>query len=124
MGVSVPVVESLGWRLIDVAQRSGRHLQGYGEHERFFNFCCPAAPESGVWFDATLQATERYGFYGIPFLSRRLSTIWRFDSFQQIRDSIKPFVRRQEEERNKYERERQAPALAGDPTHFAPDAYP
>ena len=68
--ISVPVVESLGWRLIDVARRSGDILgEKYASHDKWF---CFGSPAGEFWFDATLQRTERYGLYGISFLAQRL----------------------------------------------------
>eukprot|EP00961_Rhodomonas_salina_P012403 167116-Rhodomonas_salina.1 len=58
--ISVPVVESLGWTLQQVAMRSSDILgPAYAKHEQWFQFAAPAAPK-GVWFDASLQRTERY----------------------------------------------------------------
>eukprot|EP00732_Lithocolla_globosa_P004937 Lithocolla_globosa_v1_NODE_4789_length_1366_cov_7.829138.p1 type:complete len:329 gc:universal NODE_4789_length_1366_cov_7.829138:1264-278(-) len=94
--LSVPVIESLGWRLADVAERAPSVLGAkYENHERWFNFRTPASSR-GVWFDSDLQETERYGLWGIPFLSKRLERLYRFDSIQQMREAILPFVEHQE----------------------------
>ena len=110
--VTVPVVESLGWRLIDVAQRSAPVLgDSYDTHEKWFCFPSPAFAgagggdddgdddddEGGFWFDATLQRTERYGFYGIPFLGKRLQRLLVFNSMGEIQDALAPFARHQEQ---------------------------
>eukprot|EP00656_Telonema_subtile_P021246 TRINITY_DN2227_c0_g1_i1.p1 TRINITY_DN2227_c0_g1~~TRINITY_DN2227_c0_g1_i1.p1 ORF type:complete len:205 (-),score=46.84 TRINITY_DN2227_c0_g1_i1:106-720(-) len=93
--VSAPVVESLGWKLIDVAHRSGPILgERYGNHDKWFCFGSPAS-EDGIWFDATLQSTERYGFYGLPYLSKRLSRLFVFNSMQEIREAVAPWVQQQ-----------------------------
>mmetsp|Transcript_43715 Transcript_43715/g.93580 ORF Transcript_43715/g.93580 Transcript_43715/m.93580 type:complete len:357 (+) Transcript_43715:114-1184(+) len=81
--VSVPAVESLGLTLQEVAHRSGPYLgPRYADHDRWFLFPSPAVPE-GTWFDATLQRTERYGLYSIPFLQQRLQQLFRFASKEE-----------------------------------------
>lgn len=93
--MSVPVIESLGWRLIDVAARAGPILgPSYADHKRFFCFKTPAA-EDGIWFDAEDQRTERYSLYTLPFLAQRLQSHRVFNSFEVIRDAIAPFTEHQ-----------------------------
>jgi len=90
--LSVPAVESLGWTLKEVGNRAVNHLGAmYGDHTNWFCFPGPAAP-SGVWFDARLQRTERYGLYSVPHLRNRLLHLYVFDSIEQLRDSVEPFV--------------------------------
>ncbi|MGI9239415.1 MAG: hypothetical protein ACR2RV_01360 [Verrucomicrobiales bacterium] len=94
--LSVPVVESLGWRLLDVASMAPPFLGSrYAEHEPWFCFKSPSIP-SGVRFDATLQRTERYGLYSVPFLPQRLRAMWKFGSTDSITKAIQPFAEAQE----------------------------
>eukprot|EP01001_Neometanema_parovale_P007056 NODE_3380_length_1230_cov_26.087624_g3209_i0.p1 GENE.NODE_3380_length_1230_cov_26.087624_g3209_i0~~NODE_3380_length_1230_cov_26.087624_g3209_i0.p1 ORF type:complete len:346 (+),score=63.92 NODE_3380_length_1230_cov_26.087624_g3209_i0:58-1038(+) len=88
--VSVPVVESLGWRLIDVAHRSGDILgPRYADHEDWFHF-------QGVWFDSTRQETERYGLYTVPFLKDRMCSLRKFSTKEALMDSLKPYTLQQQ----------------------------
>jgi len=95
--LSCPKVESIGWTLQEVALQSGAVLEGdYSQHPPWFCFPAPAVP-SGVWFDGRWQRTERYGLYGVPFLSRRLQRLLVFDSDREIGEAVKPFADRQSE---------------------------
>jgi len=90
--LSVPAIESLGWTLQEVAQRSGQYLgPRYAEHEPWFCFPSPAAPK-GTWFDATLQRTERYGLFSVPHLRNRLRRLYVFDSVAELGRVVAPFV--------------------------------
>lgn len=90
--LSVPAVESVGWTLLDVANRAPEFLgPKYAGHERWFEFPSPAAPE-GTWFDSTLQRTERYGLYSVPHLRHRLRRLYAFDSLEELRSAVAPFV--------------------------------
>eukprot|EP00929_Paragymnodinium_shiwhaense_P009932 TRINITY_DN114357_c0_g1_i1.p1 TRINITY_DN114357_c0_g1~~TRINITY_DN114357_c0_g1_i1.p1 ORF type:complete len:362 (-),score=32.25 TRINITY_DN114357_c0_g1_i1:104-1141(-) len=90
--LSVPAVESVGWTLLEVAQRAPQFLgDKYLDHERWFKFPSPAVPE-GTWFDSTLQRTERYGLYSVPHLRNRLRRLYVFDSISELRGAVLPFV--------------------------------
>lgn len=89
--LSVPAVETLGWTLQEVAQRSAFLGSGYGSHDRWFRFKSPAAPE-GTWFDATTQRTERYGLYSVPHLHNRLRRLYVFNSVAELSRAVAPFV--------------------------------
>lgn len=90
--LSVPAVESLGWTLQEVALRSPTFLGlEFADHQPWFCFQSPAV-QQGVWFDGTLHRTERYGLFGVPFLSRRLRCLYVFDSLPELRDAVAPFV--------------------------------
>uniref|UniRef100_A0A0G4GW81 Uncharacterized protein n=1 Tax=Chromera velia CCMP2878 TaxID=1169474 RepID=A0A0G4GW81_9ALVE len=96
-GLSVPVIESCGWTLERVSAEAPEFLgDRYKGHEPWFRFCAPAAPE-GVWFDSTLQRTERYGLYTVPHLKARLQNIWRFSSLEELACAVKPFIVQQNE---------------------------
>lgn len=91
--LSVPAVESVGWTLYEVAQRSSEHLGAqYADHEQWFKFPSPAVPQ-GTWFDSMLQRTERYGLYSVPHLHSRLMNIYVFDNLSQLRAAVDPFVK-------------------------------
>jgi len=91
--LSVPAVESVGWTLNEVAQRSCDHLGSqYADHERWFKFPSPAVPQ-GTWFDSMLQRTERYGLYSVPHLHSRLMNIYVFDTLAQLKAAVNPFVK-------------------------------
>lgn len=94
--LSVPAVESLGWNMMDVANTVEDILgkQDSDHCEDWFNFAAPAVPESsgGVWLDARLQRTERFGLYTVPFLRRRLRNLYVFGSVREIESSVAPFV--------------------------------
>ena len=90
--LSVPAVESLGWTLKEVGNRAAGHLgPRYRDQEDWFCFPGLGAPE-GVWFDARLQRTERYGLYGVAQLRHRLRRLYVFDSIEQLQIAVKPFV--------------------------------
>jgi hypothetical protein len=97
--VSVPVLESLGWTLQRVAHEAPEFLgQRYANHEPWFEFPAPAAGKNGpVWFDATLQRTERYGMYTVPHLQQRLRHVWKFTDLAQVTQAVGPFVAAQRE---------------------------
>jgi len=98
----VPVVESLGWTVNDVAIRSGSILgPAYGTHKPWFLFPARAAPD-GIWFDATVQRTERYGLYTIPFLKDRLRRLWMFSSREELTEALIPFAQAQEAKKAKH----------------------
>uniref|UniRef100_A0A7S1KWJ5 Uncharacterized protein n=1 Tax=Neobodo designis TaxID=312471 RepID=A0A7S1KWJ5_NEODS len=93
--VAVPVIESCGWSLQRVAKEAPEFLgPRYADHAPWFNFKAPAAPD-GVWFDATVQRTERYGLYTVPHLRQRLMAVWRFDTADAVREAVAPFVEMQ-----------------------------
>ncbi|CAE7899016.1 unnamed protein product, partial [Symbiodinium microadriaticum] len=94
--VSVPIVESLGLRLSEVEVNAPPFLgPRYGPSgEGWFCFAAPAFPD-GVHFDRTVQETERYGLYSVPFLHRRLRRLWRYPSVADIGLAISPFAERQ-----------------------------
>jgi len=90
--LSVPAIESLGWTLQEVAERSGPYLgPEYSKHEPWFCFPSPAA-SNGTWFDATLQRTERYGLFSVPHLRNRLRRLYMFDSVAELGRAVAPFV--------------------------------
>lgn len=91
--VSCPKVESIGWTLQDVAERRVAVLGDSCRHDPWFCFPAPGYPE-GVWFDGRLQRTERYGLYGVPFLSQRLQRLVVFQSNDELRRALQPFARR------------------------------
>mmetsp|Transcript_82159 Transcript_82159/g.255114 ORF Transcript_82159/g.255114 Transcript_82159/m.255114 type:complete len:317 (-) Transcript_82159:71-1021(-) len=95
--VSCPRVESIGWTLQEVALQRGEVLADDGaDHPPWFLFPAPAVPQ-GVWFDGRRQRTERYGLYGVPFLSRRLRRLLVFGSVAELSEAVGPFARRQAE---------------------------
>ena len=95
--VSCPKVESIGWTLDEVALRADEVLPSQkAGHEPWFCFPAPAS-QRGVWFDGRLQRTERYGLYGVPFLSQRLRRLFVFESVEEVGEAIAPFAERQEE---------------------------
>lgn len=95
--LSCPAIESIGWTLQEVAIQSGAVLDGdYANHPPWFCFRAPAVP-NGVWFDGRWQRTERYGLYGVPFLSRRLKQLSVFESNDEIGQAVLPFAARQAE---------------------------
>lgn len=95
--LSCPKVESIGWTLQEVALQAGAVLDGdFSKHDPWFQFPAPAVPE-GIWFDGRWQRTERYGLYGVPFLSQRLQQLYVFESNQQLGEAVLPFARRQAE---------------------------
>mmetsp|Transcript_73459 Transcript_73459/g.192649 ORF Transcript_73459/g.192649 Transcript_73459/m.192649 type:complete len:265 (-) Transcript_73459:34-828(-) len=95
--VSCPKVESIGWTLQEVALQRGEVLGDDGAgHEPWFCFPAPSVPD-GVWFDGRLQRTERYGLYGVPFLSSRLKRLLVFESIKEVGEVVKPFAARQAE---------------------------
>ncbi|CAJ1407847.1 unnamed protein product [Effrenium voratum] len=96
--VSVPVVESCGLRLSEVEVYAPPLLgPRYGpSKEGWFCFQAPAFP-AGVYFDRTVQRTERYGLYSVPFLPQRLLRMWRFPSAAAVGEAIAAFAQRQEE---------------------------
>ncbi|CAJ1335654.1 unnamed protein product [Effrenium voratum] len=96
--VSVPVVESCGLRLSEVEVYAPPLLgPRYGpSKEGWFCFQAPAFP-AGVYFDRTVQRTERYGLYSVPFLQQRLLRMWRFPSAAAVGEAIAAFAQRQEE---------------------------
>lgn len=90
--LSVPAVETLGWTLQEVAERSGPILgPEYASHEPWFCFPSPAAPR-GTWFDSTLQRTERYGLFSVPLLRNRLRRLYMFDSVAELGHAVSPFA--------------------------------
>ncbi|CAE7227588.1 unnamed protein product [Symbiodinium natans] len=94
--VSVPIVESLGLRLSEVEVNATPILgPRYGPSgDGWFRFPAPAFPD-GVYFDRTIQRTERYGLYSVPFLHQRLRRLWMYPSVADIGLAITPFARRQ-----------------------------
>lgn len=93
--MSCPKVESVGWTLQEVAERRSAVLGFEKDHDPWFCFPARARPE-GVWFDGRLQRTERYGLYGIPFLSQRLQRLLVFNSLEELGLALEPFAERQE----------------------------
>lgn len=92
--LSCPKVESVGWTLQEVAERSPEVLgDKYRNHDPWFCFPAPAYPQ-GLWFDGRLQRTERYGLYGVPFLSQRLQRLLYFDSSEELGRAIQPLAAR------------------------------
>lgn len=92
-----PKVESIGWTLQEVALQRGAVLGGAtAGHEPWFLFPAPAVPE-GIWFDGRWQRTERYGLYGVPFLSQRLKRLFVFESNLELHEAVLPFATRQAE---------------------------
>ena len=89
----VPALETLGWTLQEVAQRSERYLGSdcADDHERYFSFVSPASP-AGTWFDAGLQRTERYGLYCVPHLKQRLLKLYRFDGVEALAAAVAPYI--------------------------------
>ena len=111
--VSVPVIQHHGWRLIEVASFAAEFLgPRYREHPVWFDFSAPCAPK-GVSFDSSLVRTERYGFYGVPFLRKTMTRLWRFESVAQIAEAIAPFVESQAMLRERYPDGEGAPAFGG-----------
>lgn len=49
-----------------------------------------------MWFDGSLQRTERYCLYGCPFLERRLTRLLRFRSNEEIEGALRPFAEKME----------------------------
>mmetsp|Transcript_34980 Transcript_34980/g.80549 ORF Transcript_34980/g.80549 Transcript_34980/m.80549 type:complete len:330 (+) Transcript_34980:44-1033(+) len=98
--ISVPIVESLGLRLNEVEVNAAPILgPRYGPStEGWFCFEAPAFPD-GVHFDRTIQRTERYGLYSVPFLHQRLRRLWKFPSASAVGRAIAPFAQRQAEMR-------------------------
>lgn len=95
--VSCPKVESIGWTLQEVALQGGEVLgRGGAGHEPWFCFPAPAVP-GGVWFDGRWQRTERYGLFGVPFLSLRLRRLLLFGSVREVGEAVQPFAERQAE---------------------------
>mmetsp|Transcript_113522 Transcript_113522/g.321204 ORF Transcript_113522/g.321204 Transcript_113522/m.321204 type:complete len:337 (-) Transcript_113522:132-1142(-) len=95
--LSCPKIESVGWTLQEVALRGGDVLGGdMSDHRPWFSFPAPAVRE-GIWFDGRWQRTERYGLYGVPFLSRRLQQVFVFASNEEIGKAVAPFAKRQNE---------------------------
>lgn len=95
--LSCPKVESIGWTLQEVAQQSPGILgPDYADHDPWFCFPAPAVP-GGVWFDGRWQRTERYGLYGVPFLSMRMMRLFVFNSVDEIGSAVLPFAHRQSE---------------------------
>ena len=73
-----------------MAHRSGEILGSkYADHSKWFCFNSPAGE---FWFDSTLQSTERYGLYGIPFLARRLEALYVFNYMDEIKKALAPFA--------------------------------
>jgi len=102
--VSVPVIESCGWTLDAVKMRAETYLgsryaveddEEDTERASWFAFSSPAA-DSPVWFDGSKQTTERYKFFGVPFLRSRLHHLYRFDTLDQLKQAVAPFVEQQE----------------------------
>merc|ERR1740123_2982519 len=89
--VSCPKVESVGWTLQEVAERRVEVLGDNKPHDPWFCFPAPAYP-AGVWFDGRLQRTERYGLYGVPFLSQRLQRLVVFNSNEELGVALRPFA--------------------------------
>lgn len=56
------------------------------DDDRFFSF-------RGVKFDSWLEETERYVFYGIPFLKQRLVELKTFSDASEINAFIAPFAK-------------------------------
>merc|ERR1712083_718198 len=95
--LSCPKVESIGWTLQEVALQSGTVLRGdSSQHEPWFCFPAPAVP-GGVWFEGRWQRTERYGLYGVPFLSKRLQRLFVFGSNEEIGRAVAPYATKQAE---------------------------
>jgi len=95
--LSCPKVESIGWTLQEVALQSGAVLGGdTSDHEPWFPFPAPSFPE-GIWFDGRMQRTERYGLFGVPFLSKRLRNLYVFQSNAELSQALQPFAKRQAE---------------------------
>jgi len=92
--LSCPKVESIGWTLQEVAE-AAPSVQGFThrQHPPWFCFSAPAVPQ-GIWFDGRMQRTERYGLYGVPFLSKRLSGLFVFQNLQELREAVMPFCKR------------------------------
>lgn len=102
--VSVPVVESLGLRLSEVEVNAEAFLgpKYRPTGDGWFCFQAPAFPE-GVYFDRTVQRTERYGLYSVPFL-KRLRRMWKFPSPKDVGLAITPFALRQADMQKKHPR--------------------
>ena len=93
--VSVPAILPCAWTLAEVGS-FGEHFLGnrYRDHPAWFHFDSPAG---GCWFDGTIQRTERYTFYGIPFLKEHaLQRIYCFENIEEIGKAVQPFVNQQE----------------------------
>ena len=100
--VSVPVIEHVGFRLLDVAGMAEPFLgPRYSNHEPWFCFKSPSIPD-GIHFDATIQRCERYGLYTVPFLSQRLLGVWKFPTTDTITKAITPFAEEQAKLRKQY----------------------
>jgi len=95
--VNVPAIESLGWTMLDVSNIAEVVLgECQPESEDWFCFEAPAAP-AGIWLNSSLQRTERFGLYAVPLLRVRLRNIYVFDSVAQVREAVRPFVERMDQ---------------------------
>eukprot|EP00696_Hemimastix_kukwesjijk_P008707 gnl/Hemi2/21008_TR6973_c0_g1_i1.p1 gnl/Hemi2/21008_TR6973_c0_g1~~gnl/Hemi2/21008_TR6973_c0_g1_i1.p1 ORF type:complete len:141 (-),score=36.15 gnl/Hemi2/21008_TR6973_c0_g1_i1:310-732(-) len=75
MGLDVPVIETLGYRVIELQDDAST----------------PWFKHQGVWFDASLERTERYTLWDIPFFSQRLKSLKIFSSQAEVAAFIAPF---------------------------------
>ena len=88
-------MESTGWTLAQVARHAPQVLgPSYADHEPWFGFSAPCCQDK-VWFDATVQRTERYGLWAVPFLRERLLSVHVFHSLAAISTAVSPFVAEQ-----------------------------
>lgn len=78
MELSVPVIETVGWRMCDVDG-----WKGWFEHR-------------GIWFDTTNPRTERFVFLQIPGLGRRCQSVRVFKGHREVQKYLRPFAKQQE----------------------------
>jgi len=74
IGLSVPKIEHLGYKVADIQDT---------KHVWF--------PHRGLWFNSTWERTERYCLWEIPFFKSRFISERIFQSNEEIAEFLKPF---------------------------------
>jgi hypothetical protein len=106
--VSIPVVESIGWTLQEVALMRPQVIpRSPPDHPPWFNF-------NGVWFDGRARRTERYSLYGVPFLSQRLHSLRQFETMSALQGAVSQFRTHQSLLHADFERAAQSSASNAD----------
>eukprot|EP00698_Gefionella_okellyi_P006377 TRINITY_DN15732_c0_g1_i1.p1 TRINITY_DN15732_c0_g1~~TRINITY_DN15732_c0_g1_i1.p1 ORF type:complete len:288 (-),score=57.16 TRINITY_DN15732_c0_g1_i1:177-1040(-) len=99
--LDVPVIETMGWRVCDVHDRTAAVTSKHVHTARWFE-------HNDIWFDADVQRTERYVLFDIPFLKERLRSLRLFHTQDEVAQALHPFRARQLELKQATESESKA----------------
>lgn len=98
--MDIPKIETLGYNVCEVQGFSDvakKFATGRVQHEIWFK-------HRGVWFDGTLERTERYLLYEIPFLKERCKNIKVFKTNEAINKAVLPFKEKQQALKDEYDK--------------------